>query len=39
VRSVIERFTGGLKPAPTPQDTPVPGPSDTPSDNDQGKSN
>ena len=39
VRSVLERFTGGLKSAPTPPDTPAPVPSDTPADNNQDKPN
>jgi len=37
VRSMLERFTGGLKPAPTPQDSPTPTPSETPSASDQSK--
>jgi AsmA protein len=39
VRSMLERFTGGLKPAPTPQETPTPVPSDTPTADDQNKQN
>jgi AsmA protein len=39
VRSVLERFTGGLKPAPTPQESPTPTPSETPSATDQAKPN
>jgi AsmA protein len=38
VRSMIDRFTGGVKPAPVPQDSPAPVPdaSDTPADNNAG---
>ena len=37
VRSVLEHFTGGLKPAPTPQESPTPTPSAAPSAADQDK--
>jgi hypothetical protein len=35
---MIDRFTGGVKPAPVPQDSPAPAPdaSDTPADNNAG---
>jgi AsmA protein len=39
VRSMLERFTGGLKPAPAPQESTAPTPSETPADSDQDKPN
>jgi AsmA protein len=39
VRSMLERFTGGLNPAPAPQESPTPTPSDTPSADDPDKPN
>jgi AsmA protein len=39
VRSMLERFTGGLKPAPAPQESQTPPPSETPAESDQNKPN